>query len=109
MTNSVGWVVEFELSPIQRGKYDVYLHLASNHVNTNKVQGFWDGARYGGVLDFEHQKRDPGLGSWLRDFNTREYIGRLLLTDTKSHTLKFVSLESGYGNFDYLAFWPVTD
>jgi hypothetical protein len=104
-----GWLVEFELAPILRGKYDVYLYFASYHENTNKVQGFWDGARFGGVLDFEHQRRDPQAGEWLRDFNTSEYIGRLLLTETTSHKLKFISLEGGYGNFDYLEFIPLEE
>ena len=102
-------MVEFELFPIKRGRYDVYLHFASHKGNTDRVQGFWDGSRFGGVLDFEHQKRDPVMDSWNRDFNTSEFIGRLILTETKSHTLKFLSLESGFGNFKYLALWPVVD
>jgi len=104
-----GWMVEFDLAPILRGKYDVYLYLASYHENSNKVQGFWDGARFGGVLDFEHQKRDPEADGWLRDFNTNVYIGRLLLNETTSHKLKFISLEGGYGNFDYLEFIPLEE
>jgi hypothetical protein len=32
-----------------------------------------------------------------------------LLTETSSHTIKFISLEAGYGNFDYMALWPVTE
>ena len=108
-TDNPGWLVEFDLAPILRGKYDVNLYFASYHDNTNKVQGFWDGARFGGVLDFEHQKRDPQAGEWLRDFNTSEYIGRLLLTETSSHKLKFISLEGGYGNFDYLEFIPLEE
>ena len=105
--NRAGWAVEFELQPILQGRYDVYLYFASHRSNTNKVQGFWDGARFGSVLDFEHQRRDPEAGSWLRDFNTNEYIGRLLLTETTSHIIKFISLENGYGNFDYLVFHPI--
>jgi uncharacterized surface protein with fasciclin (FAS1) repeats len=108
-SSSAGWLVEFELDPILRGKYDVHLYFASHRDNTNKVQGFWDGARFGSVLDFEHQKRDPSPGEWLRDFNTSEYIGRLLLTETTSHKLKFISLEGGYGNFDYLEFIPLEE
>ena len=108
-SNSVGWMVEFELAPILRGRYDVYVHFASHNTNTNQVQGFWEGARFGGVLDFEHQRRDPEAGSWLRDFNTSNYIGRLLLTETSSHKIKFISLGGGIGNFDYLVFEPIED
>lgn len=104
-----GWLVELGLAPILRGKYDVDLHFASHHTNTNKVQGFWDGARFGGVLDFEHQRRDPEADGWLRDFNTSSYIGRLILTETSSHKIKFISLEGGFGNFDYLVFRPIED
>jgi uncharacterized surface protein with fasciclin (FAS1) repeats len=108
-SNSAGWLVEFELAPILRGKYDVYIHFASHRTNSNQVQGFWDGARFGPVLDFQHQRRDPEAGSWLRDFNTNNYIGRLLLTETSSHKIKFISLGGGIGNFDYLVFEPIED
>jgi uncharacterized surface protein with fasciclin (FAS1) repeats len=104
-----GWMVEFGLAPIIRGKYDVELHFASHQSNTNKVQGFWDGARFGGVLDFEHQRRDPEADGWLRNFNTSNYIGRILLTETSSHKIKFISLEGGFGNFDYLVLLPITN
>ncbi|MBL7110776.1 MAG: fasciclin domain-containing protein [Bacteroidales bacterium] len=108
-SNSAGWMVEFELAPILRGRYDVYLHFASHRTNTNQVQGFWDEARFGGIQDFQHQRRDPEAGSWLRDFNTNNYIGRLLLTETATHTIKFIALGGGFGNFDYLVFQPIED
>jgi uncharacterized surface protein with fasciclin (FAS1) repeats len=108
-SNDAGWMVEFELAPILRGKYEVYLHFASHRTNTNQVQGFWDGARFGGVQDFQHQRRDPEADSWLRDFNTSNHIGRLLLTETSSHNIKFISLGGGFGNFDYLVFEPIVD
>jgi uncharacterized surface protein with fasciclin (FAS1) repeats len=104
----VGWVVEFELPPIIKGKYDVYFNWASHPINSDWAQAFWDGARMGNTFSFEHQKRWPGQ-EWKRDFNTSQYMGRLLLTETEPHTIKFVSLLDGYGNFDYLAFWPVTE
>jgi uncharacterized surface protein with fasciclin (FAS1) repeats len=107
--SSAGWLVEFELAPIQRGKYDVHVHFASHRTNTNQVQGFWDGARFGGVQDFQHQRRDPEADGWLRDFNTSNYIGRLLLTETASHKIKFISLGDGFANFDYLVFQPIED
>ncbi len=104
--NSVGWVVEFEIPPVSRGKYDVYFHWASYNFNSWWAQAFWDGATLGSTFSFQHQKRWPG-GEWKQDYNTSQYMGRLLLTETESHTLKFVSLLDGYGNFDYLALWPV--
>ena len=108
-SNSAGWMVEFELAPMLRGKYEVYIHFASHRTNTNHVQGFWDGARFGGVLDFQHQRRDPEADGWLRNFNTNNHIGRLLLTETCSHKLKFISLGEGFGNFDYLVFQPIAN
>jgi uncharacterized surface protein with fasciclin (FAS1) repeats len=108
-SNSAGWMVEFELAPMLRGKYEVYIHFASHRTNTNQVQAFWDGARFGDVLDFQHQRRDPEADGWLRDFNTNNHIGRLLLTETCSHKLKFISLGEGFGNFDYLVFQPLAN
>lgn len=106
--NGVGWEVEFELPPISRGKYDVYFHWASHDMNTWWAQAFWDGARMGGTFSFVHQKRWPGQ-EWKRDYNTSQHMGRVVLSETRAHTLKFVSLQSGYGNFDYLVLWPAED
>lgn len=104
----VGWEVEFVLPPITRGKYDVYFHWASHPINSLWAQAFWDGALLGGTFSFRHQKRWPGT-EWKRDFNTSQYMGRLLLTETNKHTIKFVSLLEGYGNFDYLVLIPVEE
>lgn len=103
-----GWSVEFSIPPIVRGKYDVYFHWASYQTNTNWAQAFWDGARLGETFSFEHQKRWPGT-EWKRDFNTSQYLGRLVITETIPHTLRFVSLEDGYGVFDYLVLQPVDE
>jgi hypothetical protein len=107
-SNTVGWEVEFELAPIQRGKYDVYLHWASHPINCRSAQGFWDGARFGGLFSFVHNKRWPGV-EWKYDYNTSTYMGRLVLTETMPHKIKFISLQNGYGNFDYLVLWPIID
>ncbi|KPK83559.1 MAG: hypothetical protein AMS27_12500 [Bacteroides sp. SM23_62_1] len=107
-SNRVGWEVEFELPAILRGQYDVYLHWASHQSNTHSVQAFWDGARFGSPFSLVHNKRWPGV-EWLYEYNTSRWMGRLLFTETKSHTLKFISLESGYGVFDYLILWPTED
>jgi uncharacterized surface protein with fasciclin (FAS1) repeats len=103
-----GWSVEFSLPPVIRGKYDIYFHWASYQTNTGWAQAFWDGARLGDTFSFEHQKRWPGQ-EWKRDFNTSQYLGRLVLTVTETHTIRFASLEDGYGNFDYLVLIPVID
>jgi len=104
----VGWVVEFNLPPVTRGKYDVYFYWASHPINTWWAQAFWDGAILGGTFSFQHQKRWPGT-EWKRDYNTSQYMGRLVLVENEPHTIKFVSLLEGYGNFDYLALVPVED
>jgi uncharacterized surface protein with fasciclin (FAS1) repeats len=103
-----GWAVEFELAPILRGKYDVYLHWASHQSNSGSAQGFWDGARFGGLFSFVHNKRWPGV-EWLYNYNTSSYMGRLLLTETATHTIKFISLADGYGNFDYMVLQPIEE
>jgi uncharacterized surface protein with fasciclin (FAS1) repeats len=107
-STKVGWAVEFELSPILRGQYDVYLHWASYQDNCGWAQAIWDGAQLGSPFSLVHNKRWPGV-EWKYDFNTSQWLGRLLLTETSSHTIKFISLEAGYGNFDYMALWPVTE
>ncbi|MFO7670485.1 MAG: fasciclin domain-containing protein [Bacteroidales bacterium] len=106
--NGVGWEVEFEIPPVARGKYDVYFHWASHDINTWWAQAFWDGARMGSTFSFVHQKRWPGQ-EWKRDYNTSQHMGRVVLPETKSHTIKFVSLQAGYGNFDYLVLWPADE
>lgn len=103
-----GWSVEFTLPPVMRGKYDIYFHWASYQSNTGWAQAFWDDARLGDTFSFVHNKRWPGQ-EWKYDYNTSQYMGRLVLTETDSHRIRFVSLEEGYGNFDYLALWPVDD
>jgi hypothetical protein len=104
----VGWVVEFELPPILRGNYDLILYWASYQSNCGWAQAFWDGARLGSPFSFVHNKRWPGV-EWLYDYNTSQWMGRLLLTETSTHTIKFISLSEGWGNFDYLVLQPVTD
>jgi len=103
---AIGWEVEFEIPPIIRGQYDVYLHWASYQSNTDLVQVLWDEARLGDPISLVHNKRWPGV-EWKYDYNTEQWMGRLQFTETKSHILKFISLKAGYGNFDYMALWPV--
>jgi len=105
-TDRVGWIVEFDLPPIIRGRYDIHFHWASYQTNTGWAQAFWDGARLGSTFSFVHHKRWPGV-EWLYNYNTEQYLGRLILTETQPHRIKFVSLENGYGNFDYLVLRPV--
>jgi uncharacterized surface protein with fasciclin (FAS1) repeats len=105
-SNKVGWTIEFELQPILRGQYDVYLYWASHQDHCQWAQAFWDGARLGNPFSFVHNKRWPGV-EWKYDYNTSQWMGRLLLNETSSHTIKFISLDEGYGNFDYMVLQPV--
>jgi uncharacterized surface protein with fasciclin (FAS1) repeats len=105
-SNKVGWTVEFELTPVRYGQYDVYLHWASHQENSQWTQVFWDGGRLGNPFSMVQSKRWPGV-EWKYDFNTSQFLGRILLNETSKHILKFISLESGYGNFDYLVLIPV--
>ncbi len=107
-SDKVGWVVEFDLPPIMRGRYDIYFHFASYQSNTGWAQAFWDDARLGNTFSFVHSKRWPGV-EWKYDYNTEEYLGRLILPQTRPHRIRFVSLDGGYGNFDYLTLLLVND
>ena len=105
-SSKVGWTIEFELPPILRGQYDVYIYWASHQDHCQWAQAFWDGARLGNPFSFVQSKRWPGV-EWKYDYNTSQWMGRLLLNETSSHTIKFIALEEGYGNFDYLVLVPV--
>jgi len=104
----MGWVVEFKVPPILRGTYDLYLYWASYHENCGWAQAFWDGDLLGDAFSFVHQKRWPGV-EWLYNYNTSQWIARIWLTETDSHTIKFISLSDGYGVFDYMVLVPVTE
>ncbi|HEX2395625.1 MAG TPA: fasciclin domain-containing protein [Bacteroidales bacterium] len=104
-SGKVGWTVEFEIPPIRHGQYDIYLHWASHQEHCQWVQAFWDGGRLGNPFSFVQSKRWPGV-EWKYDFNTSQWLGRVLLNETSSHILKFIALESGYGNFDYMVLIP---
>lgn len=105
-SSKVGWTIEFELPAILRGQYDVYFHWASHQDNCGWAQAFWDGARLGNPFSFVQSKRWPGV-EWKYDYNTSQWMGRLLLNNTSTHAIKFIALEGGYGNFDYLVLQPV--
>jgi len=105
-SSQVGWTIEFELPTILRGQYDVYFHWASHQENCGWAQAFWDEARLGNPFSFVQSKRWPGV-EWKYDYNTSQWMGRLLLNNTSTHKIKFIALESGFGNFDYLVLQPV--
>jgi uncharacterized surface protein with fasciclin (FAS1) repeats len=104
----MGWVVEFDLPVILRGTYDIYIYWASYQDNCGWAQAFWDGDLLGDAFSFVQHKRWPGV-EWLYNYNTSQWIARLWLTETRSHTMKFISLGDGYGVFDYMVLVPVTD
>jgi len=108
-STAIGWTVEFEIPPLLRGQYDIWLHWASDHDNSGLVQILWDGAPLGKPISLEHQKRWPGVDGWLRNYNTSEWLGRLLLPEITTHKIKFIALEGGWGNFDYLVLKPATE
>jgi len=106
-SSSLGWIVEFTLPPITKGTYKVMLHWVSNNDRCTSVQAFWDGDILGSDFSMERQKRPPMTPpEWLYDFRVADVIGTVVLSTTTSHTIRFVGLTSGYGEFDYLTFWP---
>jgi len=108
-SNSVGWSVEFVLPPIVKGKYDVYLHWVSDKDRTPAVQVFWDDQRFRDNISLNRKVRSWETGSreWKHDIRVFDYLGTLILSETQSHTIKFISLQDGIGVFDYISFHPI--
>ncbi len=107
-SSSLGWSVEFEIPPIMKGAYRVYLHFVSDQDRTESVQAFWDGKILGNEFSIRRQKRPPRRPpEWVYDFRVAHELGTVNLMETKSHVIKFVALQDGLGVFDYLAFWPI--
>ena len=108
-SNSVGWSVEFVLPPIVKGKYDVYLHWVSDKDRTPAVQVFWDDQRFRDNISLNRKVRSWETGSreWKHDIRIFDYLGTLILSETQSHTIKFISLQDGIGVFDYISFHPI--
>jgi uncharacterized surface protein with fasciclin (FAS1) repeats len=107
-STGLGWTVEFEIPPIAKGTYRVFFHFVSDHDRTESVQAFWDGQVLGDEFSIRRQKRPPRRPpEWVYDFRIAHELGTVNLMETKSHVIKFVSLQDGLGIFDYLAFWPI--
>jgi len=104
-SSEIGWAVEFEIPPIQRGDYYITLYWASDQSNSDLVQLVWDGSALASIV-LVHNKRWPGV-EWLYNYNTSDFLGRFQFSETESHTLKFIALKPGFGCFDYIEFWPV--
>jgi hypothetical protein len=72
------------------------------------VQALWDGQILGQEFSMVRAKRPPMVPpEWLYDFRFEEEIGRIILDKTTSHTISFFGLAEGYGDFDYISFWPI--
>jgi hypothetical protein len=106
ISTMVGWVVEFTLPPITKGRYRVILHWVSDSDRTPSVQAFWDEQLFGDDFSMDRKKRPAGGGSWKHDYRVTQEIGLVTLSETTSHNLKFISLQEGYGEFDYITFQP---
>jgi uncharacterized surface protein with fasciclin (FAS1) repeats len=107
-SSKVGWNVEFNLPVVMKGQYRVVLHWVSTQNRCTAVQAFWDGEILGDEFSMLRSKRPPQVPpEWLYDFHFEEEIGRIILDETSSHTIKFYGLAEGYGDWDYIAFWPV--
>jgi uncharacterized surface protein with fasciclin (FAS1) repeats len=107
ISTMVGWVVEFTLPPITKGRYRVILHWVSDSDRTPSVQAFWDEQLFGTDFSMRRHKRPPRRPpEWIYDFRVFHEIGVVTLTETTSHNLKFISLQEGYGEFDYITFVP---
>ena len=103
----VGWVVEFTLSPVTKGRYRVILHWVSDNDRAPSVQAFWDDQLFGADFSMRRQKRPPRRPpEWLYDFRVSHEIGVVTLSETSSHILKFISLQEGFGEFDYITLRP---
>jgi uncharacterized surface protein with fasciclin (FAS1) repeats len=103
----VGWLVEFTIPPITKGRYRVILHWVSDNDRASSVQAFWDEQLFGANFSMHRKKRPPRRPpEWVHDFRVSHEIGVVTLKETTSHNLKFISLQEGYGEFDYVTFLP---
>jgi hypothetical protein len=103
----VGWLVEFTIPPITKGRYRVILHWVSDNDRASSVQAFWDEQLFGVNFSMNRKKRPPRRPpEWVHDFRVSHEIGVVTLKETTSHNLKFISLQEGYGEFDYVTFLP---
>ncbi len=106
-TANIGWLVEFDLPPIVKGRYTVNLHWVSDADRAEAVQTFWDGAIFGPEFSMRQQIRPPVTPpEWLYDIRVAMELGTVILDETKPHKIKFFGLTEGLGEFDYLSFWP---
>ena len=106
LTN-IGWTVEFDLPPIVQGRYRIRLHWVSDGDRSESVQTFWDGVIFGQEFTMRQAIRPPiSPPEWLYNFRTFYDLGTVILDETKPHKIKFFGLTEGYGEFDYLSFWP---
>jgi uncharacterized surface protein with fasciclin (FAS1) repeats len=107
-SNKVGWSVEFRIPPIAKGIYRVVLHWVSTQNRSSSVQTFWDEAVLGDEFAMIRSKRPPQVPpEWLYDFHFDEEIGQVFLENTTAHTMKFIGLAEGYGDWDYVEFIPL--
>jgi len=106
-SDQLGWVVEFDIPPISKGKYKVILHWVSAQHLSPSVQAFWDEQPFGTDFSMKRQKRPPRRPpEWLYEFRVAHELGVVNMLQTTSHKIKFVCLEEGPGVFDYITFWP---
>jgi uncharacterized surface protein with fasciclin (FAS1) repeats len=106
-TKNIGWTVEFTLPPMVPGYYKIRLHWVSDGDRSESVQAFWDGETLGPVFSMRQQKRPPvSPPEWLYDFRVAMDLGTVILDETRGHKIKFFALTEGFGEFDYLSFWP---
>jgi uncharacterized surface protein with fasciclin (FAS1) repeats len=105
-SNEVGWTVEFKLPVIVKGIYDIYLHWVSDKDRSEAAQVLWDDQPFPEQYSFHRKKRPPGGGSWMHNYRVCARLGTIVLSETKSHVLKFINLQEGVGVFDYISFHP---
>ena len=106
-SRSLGWTVEFDLPPITKGTYKVFVHWVSDQDRCGAVQAFWDDQILGYEFSMERKKRPPKRPpEWVYDFRVAHELGVVLLSETKPHKIKFIALKDGLGEFDYLTLRP---
>jgi hypothetical protein len=106
-SESIGWIVEFELPVMSKGIYRVMLHWVSAQNMATSVQAFWDDKMLGEEFSIKRQKRPPRRPpEWLYEFRVNHELGVVNLMETEGHTIKLVCLSGGPGVFDYITFWP---
>tara|TARA_R110002049_G_C9176538_1_gene562805 strand:+ start:7364 stop:8989 length:1626 start_codon:yes stop_codon:yes gene_type:complete len=127
----VAWF-EFDTPVLPKGKYEMLVMGSAGASSRAQLQVYWDGAPIGSVYDmtlrasqigwpdevimesrgwrlgYEEYVDNQGVSQAEKSGNSRFIVTKeLLLSEQKSHVIRFVALKSGVAPMDFVEFIPV--